>query len=355
MDLSALRRRWPGLVGTGFLVVTTGLWTFWGVAEMYHEGWGLPFPQPLAYLIPGACCLLLTLMALTWPRAGGLLLIGIGVAFTAWWWALLLRRGGDWMTVVLTTFAVSGLLVVAGALLWIEGSRRKRGVIPARGTGFLSRYGRYVVAVAVPVAVIVVVSAARLPVVLGRYDSGQRGAAAIEAEGATLVWAPRGPGWNWRQEGGWYPSWDHLALYGAAPVGLELDAKRAGPDAHATSEDMARTGLCRFLDEDGLGLAEAPQDVWRLPTAEEVARSLVRGGEVAGCRWRPGMKRARCAVEPGKESPLWAPDEPPIYYWTATERDAEGAFYVCYNGWVQAQPKDWGNPRHGYRCVKEAR
>jgi hypothetical protein len=30
------------------------------------------------------------------------------------------------------------------------------------------------------------------------------------------------------------------------------------------------------------------------------------------------------------------------------------ARYVAYNGAVGRQPIDWGNPRHGYRCVRAA-
>lgn len=54
-----------------------------------------------------------------------------------------------------------------------------------------------------------------------------------------------------------------------------------------------------------------------------------------------------------REAPLWAPDQYPIYYWTADEFSAEEAYFVNYQGRVGQQPKNWGNPRHGYRCVRE--
>jgi hypothetical protein len=56
---------------------------------------------------------------------------------------------------------------------------------------------------------------------------------------------------------------------------------------------------------------------------------------------------------PDKETPLWNPDAPPIYYWAADVSNEEDAYYVSYNGFVSAQPKTFGNPRHGYRCVRE--
>jgi hypothetical protein len=38
--------------------------------------------------------------------------------------------------------------------------------------------------------------------------------------------------------------------------------------------------------------------------------------------------------------------------WTGDEFDETSAYFVSYNGWIKKQPKDWGNPRHGYRCVR---
>lgn len=87
-----LRRRLPGYIATGLVILTTSFWTFWGVGEMYTEGWGLPFPDPLRYLITAAACLALTLGALTWPRAGGWFLVAVGIAFTAWWMTLVYGR-----------------------------------------------------------------------------------------------------------------------------------------------------------------------------------------------------------------------------------------------------------------------
>ena len=104
------RRAVPGYVALGLVIVTTSLWAFWGAAEMYYEGWGLPFPQPLAYLIPAAICLLLTAVVVAWPRAGGWLLIVSGGLFTAWWWTMQARRmGGLRLGAALSMFPVSGM------------------------------------------------------------------------------------------------------------------------------------------------------------------------------------------------------------------------------------------------------
>lgn len=342
--------RWPGIAAIALLTLATSLWTFWGAGELYYEGWGLPFPQPLAYLIPAAICLALTLLALTWPRAGGWLLIGGGGLFTAWWWTMAGRRAGRLMlTMVLSTFPISGILIVVGVLFLLE-SRYRRRRRAAGLTGHPNRWLRnlhYLIGVGVPMLTLLAVSAFQLPRVLARIDDGDRSARLIEGNGVRLIWAPDGPGWNWQQPGGWNPSWNHIAMYGMPPVGL----KPSPPPA--SQADMDAHSICAHLSADGRTLLDEPQGIWRMPTTDEVVRSLVRRGQNAGCTWDGRTGRANCRVEPDKESPLWAGDRSAIYYWTADEYDAQEAWYVSYNGYVNHQPKGWGNPRHGYRCVRE--
>jgi len=78
-----------------------------------------PWYIRLAYLIPGAACLLLTLVAFKWPRLGGWLIILIGSALTVWWSNGELRR-------LIQLFPVSGVLVVIGVLFLLEGRHRRR-------------------------------------------------------------------------------------------------------------------------------------------------------------------------------------------------------------------------------------
>jgi hypothetical protein len=102
-----------------------------------------------------------------------------------------------------------------------------------------------------------------------------------------------------------------------------------------------------------------PQDVWRMPTTDEIVRSLVRRGASAGCTWDGESSHAECERQPNKDAPLWAPDEAPIYYWAADAFDEAKAWYVPYTGggryggMIDHQQKSWGNARHGYRCVRE--
>lgn len=359
MARPAILRRLPGYLATGLVILATTFWTYWGVGEMFYEGWGMPFPHPLRYLIPAAACLAFALVALTWPRAGGWLLIVAGVVFTAWWWRLAAARGWLTWSWILGTSPLSSALVVTGVLFLWEGRFRRQRVSEGwtRPERWLRRNLCHILAVGVPLTVAIIVSVYSAPLILTRVDDGDRSARLIEGNGVTLVWAPAGPGWNWRQPSGGYPSWDRLALYGVPPVGLADKPGRGS--RHAAAEDMETTGLCGYLSEDGATLMTERQDIWRMPTADEIVRSLVRGGDNAGCAWDGESESAICDKQPNKDTPLWASDEEPIYYWSADEYDEEEAWYVPYTGGgryggaISYQPKDWGNPRHGYRCVRD--
>lgn len=350
-----LKHRLPGYIATGAIILVTAFWAFWGTAEMYYEGWGTPFPQPIAYLIPFAVCLFLTIITLTWPRAGGWLIIVAGSAFTAWWWVLAYGRGWLNLRWILSTFPVSGLLILTGILFLMEGRLRRR--LQAEGwtppEKWWRRNLRYLCGVGAPLVVFIGVTAYHLPILTARVDDGNRGAQLIDGNGVSLVWAPEGPGWNWKQPWGGYPAWDSLALYGLPPIGFDDKPGYENEDRHAASIDMASTGLCRYLSANGLTLMDAPQDIWRMPTVDEFVRSLMLHGENAGCVWSGGSGWLDCDMQPDKETPLWAPDRDPIYYWAADEDGTDQAYYVSYNGSVHSQNKGWGNPRHGYRCVRE--
>ncbi len=349
----SVKGRVPGIIAVGLLVITTSLWTFWGTMEMYYEGWGMPFPEPLAYLIPGAICLILSVVAVTWPLIGGGIIMVIGGAFTVWWVGNQISAHGINWGGLLSMFPVSGMLIITGVLFLFEHRYRKRrattGWTPARQ--WYRHHFRYLIVIGIPLIILVAVSIGYAPIVLTRVDDGYRGARIIEGNDVTLTWAPAGPGWNWKQDFGGYPSWNSLARYGAEPIGLQKPGPR--DTTNAVQADMDSTCLCRYLSEDGLTLMDEPQNTWRLPTTDELVRSLVIHNENAGCTWDGESNQADCEKTPDKETPLWAPDQEPIYYWTADESSYREAYYVSYNGWIHDQPKSWGNPRHGYRCVKE--
>ncbi len=343
--MPSLRSKLPGAVATALLTGFASFWTFWSFAELYYEGWDMPSPQPLAYLVPCVVALALAAATLAWPRLMGLVIIGLSLVFYGWAITINLQRWGFTWGMLLGWLGMAALTVLGGALFVLD-ARARRDPAPHRpATPWWRRRLRWLVVLGAPLAVATALSASELPRLLGRLDDSDRGARRIDGDGVQLVWAPAGPGWNWQQPWGGYPSWDSLATYGAAPVGLKLDPPRAGAD------DMARTGLCAHLDAAGTALTPQPQHLWRMPTADEFVRSLTSRGASAGCTWSGAVGPAPCRTRPEKETPLWAPDQPPIYMWTS-EQSATDAWYVNYQGFVAHQAKGFGNPRHGYRCVR---
>lgn len=346
-----------GWIGKILLIVITSFWCMWSVGEMYHEGWWGPFYIRLIYLIPGTAFLILTLVGIKWPQVGGWLIIVLGGLFTLSFLDISVIDGKLTMGRDLAGFLVSGPLVFLGVLLLVEARNQKRRI--AQGWVPHSKWWRrniwYLLAVGPPLLILIGWSIQSLPIVLTRVDDRDREARLIEGNGVTLVWAPEGPGWNWRQDYGGFPSWNMIALYGLPPVGM---GDKPGHDprmgVYASAEEMESYNVCLYLSENGLTLAPTPQNIWRMPTVDDYARSFARHGENAGCIWRgKGHDRMECEILPDKETPLWAPDLDPIYYWAAEEYDDREAYFVSYNGWVNTAYKTGGNPRHSYRCVRD--
>ncbi|MBN1873864.1 MAG: hypothetical protein JXA33_06510 [Anaerolineae bacterium] len=352
-------QRLPGYIAKGLMILVTAFWTYWGFGEMYHEGWWGAWYNPLLYLIVCTVCLTFTLVSLKWPRVGGWMLITVGAGFSLWWWGEDLIEGHLSLEQFFGQFPLSGSLVIIGVLFLQEARLQQRlreqTEHSLRARPWWRRNLWYILSLGSFGAIALGFSAYMLPVVLTRVDDGDRGARLIAGNDVTLIWAPEGPGWNWKQPWGGYPSWQSVALYGMEPVGMD-DKPGYGWQVgkFATVEDMAQYNLCRYLSEDGLTLMETPQDIWRMPTVDDYVRSFARHGENAGCAWHGEyMEQVTCDILPDKETPLWAPDLAPIYYWAFEEYNEREAYFVSYNSFVNATRKTGGNPRHSYRCVKE--
>ena len=150
-----------------------------------------------------------------------------------------------------------------------------------------------------------------------RIDDGNLQARQVLGIGVNLIWAPDGPGWprvgtNWQE------------------------AKR----------------VCQYLSEDGLTLTPVPQNIWRLPTADEAVRSMARHGENSGGVWNAEKGQATYEITPDKESPLWNIHSQVIYWWTATDVDDKRAYIIVYDGKVWPRSKQFGPDYLGFRCVK---
>ncbi len=305
-DLSVRTVRGPAVLGWMAVICSTlfaGFWGFWGAIENFHEGWystsllqnlGLMLIQ---YLSPMLLFVALALASLRWPRTGGGAHILVGALLPT----LLMRT-----TVAVTVIGVPlGLL---GLLYWF-------------GRPTPVRRAQWIVA-GVPLLIAVGFAIGPAVRVAGRVDDGIRSARAIEGNGVMLVWAPEGPGWP--------------------------------ATTHGYTWEDARD-ICAHLTEDGTGISDVPQNLWRLPTVDEAVRSMVRHGTNAGGSWDAATHHAAYTVTPDKETPLWDPHSPIIYWWTATTPTESTAYRAVYNGGVQLMHKKSRMGDWAFRAVKDMR
>jgi len=199
-------RRLPRIIAAGLVILMTCFWTYWGMAEMYYEGWGLPFPHLLRYWIVAVLFLAFSLLALTWPKTGGMILLILGGAFSIFWMVTAVRRGLlslKWA--VNNLFPLSGIVIFVG-ILFLLGDRLNRWQDnqprSPHKKSVLRRKSLYILAIGLPLLVALSTSIYYLPLIGSRLDDGERGAYLIQGNGVNLIWAPKGPGWNLKQPWG---------------------------------------------------------------------------------------------------------------------------------------------------------
>ncbi len=297
----ALNPKWRLILGWTAVSISTlaaGFWAFWGSIENFHEGWY--FTSLLKnlelmlgqYLSPMLIVMLISILALQWPRAALPVLGSLAIA------AALFFRGGH-----AAVYLISIPLLVLGALYFLGDPQPRR-------------WARRCL-VWLPILTALVSGAYPGWRAIHRVDDGNYGMRLVEGNGVSLLWAPVGPGW---------------------------------PSHYASWRQAQRS--CAFLNADGLSLAATPQNSWRLPSIDEAVRSLVYRGRNAGGTWDPARQQAQYRVMPDKDSPLWNPHSQVIYWWTGTEAENGKAYRIAYNGYVLALDKrGWGD-YWAYRCVR---
>jgi hypothetical protein len=293
-------KRWlAGWIALGVSTLITSFWAFWGIVENFHEGWyfesllpnlGLMFVQ---YLSPMLIFMVVTLVSVFWPRFGG----GLHIAFAllAIWFFKAFSNAA--------TFFIILPFIGLGLLYWISriGPRKQAASV----------------AIAFPLLTLIAAGIGPAIRVSQRLDDGNLQARLVQGNGVELTWAPDGPGWP-RAGGDWY------------------EAQR----------------ICQYLTEEGTMLASTPQDVWRLPSADEAVRSMALHGQNSGGVWDVETAEATYETTPDKESPLWNVHSQVIYWWTATEVDEDQAYIIVYDGKVWPRSKSFGPDYLGFRCAK---
>jgi hypothetical protein len=288
-----------GWVSVCLSTLITSVWAFWGIIENFHEGWyqgtlienlGLMFVQ---YLSPMIIFMLVTLVSIHWKK------FGAGLHFLIALVAIVFFNAFSNAATFLIILPLAGI----GALYWFGSITNQKLA--------------YKIAIGIPILTLIVSGIEPVIRVSQRVDDGKDQARLVSGNGVALIWAPAGPGWP--DEGG---DWD--------------DARHA----------------CQHLSEDGLLLGTEPENIWRLPTVDETARSMSLHGQNSGGSWDAENAEASYETKPDKESPLWNVHSQVIYWWTDSEADEEHAFIIVYDGEVWLRSKETSLPYLGFRCVR---
>jgi hypothetical protein len=274
-------------------------WALWGAIENFHEGWyyvstlknlGLMLAQ---YLSPAILFVTLGVVAQRFPRIGSALHLLLAIAVIAY---VKTPAAATWVAL---PFAIMSIAYWFGQI--------PRGRVPA------------LLLVGLPLAVSIAAGSGPAARVAARIDDGGRGLRVISGNGVTLTWAPEGPGW---------------------------------PTSGTSWADAQKR--CSGLSDDGASEAPTslPRPTWRMPTVDEVVRSMVHHGRNAGGVWDASSAHAAYRDDPDKETPLWNPRSQVIYWWTATEVDSSRAQSIAYDGNVRPRRKRAGYGYLGFRCVR---
>jgi hypothetical protein len=293
------KRQITGWITVAFSIVITCVWAFWGIIENFHEGWyyesflsnvGLMFVQ---YLSPMLIFMGVTLISIYKPRIGsGLHVI---IALLAAWFFKVSSNAAIFLLLI--------PLIGIGALYWFGRPQPRKVAVS--------------LAIGLPVLTLVIAGIGPVLRVSKRMDDGNLQARVVNGKGVNLTWAPDGPGWP-RSGSNWF------------------EAQQ----------------ICQHLSEEGRILAPAPQYIWRLPTVDEVVRSMARNGQNSGGVWDAEISKATYKTTPDKESPLWNVHSQVIYWWTVTEVDEEHAYIIVYDGKVWPRAKHFSPAYLGFRCVR---
>lgn len=266
-----------------------GVWSYWGINETFHEGWYYP---SLWQNI---------LLAVTQYLSVPIMFLALSV------FALYYKKAGTALIIACGLAAIfffdssAGRVVIAIPLaLFALGFYR--GAFTHRKICAYSFVGIFAI-------IVLLFGIPHVIRVEHRYNDNNFGTRDVIGNEVTLTWAAQGDG---------------FPLTGVP----HSDAQQA----------------CSKLD---------PQGTWRLPTREELVRSLTRDNQNAG-GYIDDSGTVHYTTRPDKETPLWNPHSQVIYYWTSESADETRAYLVAYNGYILERSKTSGANYQGYRCVTDS-
>jgi hypothetical protein len=354
----------PGNAAYLFLLIATLLWAYWGVGEVFHEGWYPPYTQIVFYFIPFTALLGIMALSIYLPLAGGILVTAGGILYIVMTVIQSIRQH----TSLLPSFWMAAAVIIIPGLLFIfDYVLKKRRRYREDKKTLFKRHWKMIMAVILSLVLIVSIGTPLAIRNLGRIPLDSHDGATIKGNEISLRLAGEGPGWYYSNEkplefmGEQYRafSWNEVALFGMDPVGFE--GKRYGPGYdgtegsiyYATQEDFDEYNMFRYINCQGDQLLAEIQDCWRLPTAEEYVRLSAYRGENCGGHFDDNKGEAYYTRTPDKDAPLWDPEGMVIYYWTSTYADETHSYDITYSGEVRDISKITKQDYRGWRAVKD--
>lgn len=319
-----------------FLILVTSIWSFWGINEMFHEGWYTPF-EWIFFLLPSIISIIFSIITILFPIIGGILIIFFGTIFSIFIFSRIISSLGFTVKNFISWLPVTIFFILLGFLFINEG---KKGKIERN-----IKTKRIILLILINLIIIFIFGTPLYFRNKNRLNDGFRGEREIVGFEIKLTWAGEGVCFQFKSKGNL--SWNEIALYGKGEIGFE--GKRF---IYATKEDFEKYNMFRYINYEGTELTKEIHDYWRLPTIDELTRTMYRKGECVGTPWNGKEGKQKYKKIPDKETPLWLPDEPVIYYLSSTEANEKEVFTISYNGNVIKRDKSSVLGSLGFRAVR---
>lgn len=303
---------------------------------MFHEGFYKPF-EWIYFLLPSVSSLSLSIVSIMFPIFGGYLIIFVGFLFSLYIYLRIYKLGSLNIKTFLSWIPVTIFFILIGILIIFEYRKRK-----------ITKSMKINKIIFLFLIVMIVGFSFGAPLYIrnkSRLNDHYKGEREIVGYEINLIWAGEGPGFQFKSTGNL--SFNEIALYGKGQIGFE--GKR---DIFATKDDFEKYNMFRYINCEGTKLKEEILDYWRLPTIDELTRSMYRKGECVGVPWNGKTGKQNYKKKPDKETPLWIPDEPVIYYISSTEANEKEIYGIDYSGKVILIDKSLCLGSLGFRAVR---
>ena len=284
---------WLGHITMSVSLLAVCFWAYWGIIETFHEGW---YSETLYENALNMFGQYLSPMII-------LILLSVLSIFKNKIGAVVFLLTGILIGVLIQNRVLVLPFLILAIMFWYSDLNQKKVWT--------------VLIVGTPLIITLVLGIPNYIRVDNRFNDNDFTQKLIKGNGVELIWAPEGPGFP---ENG--TSWNNAIV------------------------------ICKYLSEDGLAILDEPQNKWRLPTADEMVRSLTKANKNSGGTLDTVRFVAEYKTTPDKESPIWKVHSKVIYMWTATEIDSTHAYMIAYDGKLWSRNKKYAANYLGFRAVK---